>query len=33
MGWFGGMVKYDKKMSDKIVSILEELEKDPSLNQ
>lgn len=32
MGWFGGMVKYDKKMSDKIINILEEIENDPNIS-
>lgn len=32
MGWFGGMIKYDKKMGDKIINILEEIENDPNIS-
>ncbi|CAD8127305.1 unnamed protein product [Paramecium sonneborni] len=33
LGWFGGMVKNDKKMEEKIINILDVLEQDPNMQQ
>ncbi|CAD8182138.1 unnamed protein product [Paramecium octaurelia] len=32
LGWFGGMVKNDKKMGEKIINILDELDQDPNFD-
>ncbi|CAD8106250.1 unnamed protein product [Paramecium primaurelia] len=32
LGWFGGMVKNDKKMGEKIINILDDLDQDPNIN-